>query len=320
MISLFGKKEDPPPSLLERLKQSVSKTRSEIAARVEGLFSGGQKLDPEQLRRLENALLAADLGPRTTRELLDAVRQTADREPLSDPAVFRKVLKAHLLAILNAVPPTPNGNAGVKPRVVFVVGVNGTGKTTTIGKLAHRLHQEGASVLLGAGDTFRAAAIEQLGVWAKRTGSEIVQQKPGSDPAAVVYDAVAAGRARNVDVVIMDTAGRLHNKSNLMAELEKMKRTAAKVIPGAPHEVLLVLDATTGQNGLVQAREFTTAAGVTGIVLTKLDGTARGGIVVSIVRELGLPVRYVGTGETAEDWCRSTRPHSSIPCSIERPR
>jgi fused signal recognition particle receptor len=301
MISLFGKKEDPPPSLLERLKQSVSKTRSEIAARVEGLFSGGQRLDPDQLRRLENALLAADLGPRTTRELLDAVRQTADREPLSDPAVFRKVLKAHLLAILNAVPPTPNGNAGVKPRVVFVVGVNGTGKTTTIGKLAHRLHQEGASVLLGAGDTFRAAAIEQLGVWAKRTGSEIVQQKPGSDPAAVVYDALAAGRARNVDVVIMDTAGRLHNKSNLMAELEKMKRTAAKVIPGAPHEVLLVLDATTGQNGLVQAREFTTAAGVTGIVLTKLDGTARGGIVVSIVRELGLPVRYVGTGETAED-------------------
>jgi fused signal recognition particle receptor len=189
----------------------------------------------------------------------------------------------------------------VLPRVIFVVGVNGTGKTTTIGKLAHRLRQEGASVLLGAGDTFRAAAIEQLGVWAKRTGAEIIQQKPGADPAAVVYDALSAGRSRNVDVVIMDTAGRLHTKSNLMAELEKMKRTAAKLIPGAPHEVLLVLDATTGQNGLVQAREFTSAAGVTGIVLTKLDGTAHGGIVVPIVRELGLPVVYVGTGETAED-------------------
>ena len=301
MFSLFGKKEEAAPSLLERLKQSVSKTRSEIAARVEGLFTGGQRLDPEQLKRLENALLASDLGPRTTRELLDAVRQTADHEPLSDPVVFRDALKTQLLSILNAVPSTPNGNADVRPHVIFVVGVNGTGKTTTIGKLAHRLHQEGASVLLGAGDTFRAAAIEQLAVWAKRTGSEIIQQKPGSDPAAVVYDAISAGRARNVDVVIMDTAGRLHTKSNLMTELEKMKRTAAKLIPGAPHEVLLVVDATTGQNGLVQAREFTSAAGVTGIVLTKLDGTARGGIVVSIVRELGLPVRYVGTGETAED-------------------
>ena len=196
----------------------------------------------------------------------------------------------------------PNGTAdGHRPHVIFVVGVNGTGKTTTIGKLAHRLHQEGASVLLGAGDTFRAAAIEQLGVWAKRTGSEIIQQKPGSDPAAVVYDALAAARARGSDVVIVDTAGRLQTKSNLMAELEKMKRTAAKVIPGAPHEVLLVLDATTGQNGLVQAREFTSVAGVTGIILTKLDGTARGGIVVPIMRELGLPVRFVGTGETADD-------------------
>ena len=301
MFSLFCKKEEAAPSLLERLKQSVSKTRSEIAARVEGLFTGGQRLDPEQLKRLENALLASDLGPRTTRELLDAVRQTADHEPLSDPVVFRDALKTQLLSILNAVPSTPNGNADVRPHVIFVVGVNGTGKTTTIGKLAHRLHQEGASVLLGAGDTFRAAAIEQLAVWAKRTGSEIIQQKPGSDPAAVVYDAISAGRARNVDVVIMDTAGRLHTKSNLMTELEKMKRTAAKLIPGAQHEVLLVVDATTGQNGLVQAREFTSAAGVTGIVLTKLDGTARGGIVVSIVRELGLPVRYVGTGETAED-------------------
>ena len=194
-----------------------------------------------------------------------------------------------------ARPPSP------RPHVIFVVGVNGTGKTTTIGKLAHRLRREGASVLLCAGDTFRAAAVEQLAVWAERTGAEVIKQKAGADPAAVVYDALTAARARGVDVVIVDTAGRLHTKSNLMAELDKMKRTAAKLVPGAPHDVLLVLDATTGQNGLSQAREFTAAAGVTGIVLTKLDGTARGGIVVAIVRELGLPVRFVGTGETADD-------------------
>jgi fused signal recognition particle receptor len=185
--------------------------------------------------------------------------------------------------------------------VLLIVGVNGTGKTTTIGKLAHRLRKQGASVMLCAGDTFRAAAIEQLAVWSQRTGAELIQQKPGADPAAVVFDALTAARARNTDVVILDTAGRLQTKSNLMAELEKIKRTAARLVQGAPHEVLLVLDATTGQNGLAQAREFTSVAGVTGIVLTKLDGTARGGIVVPIMRELGLPVRFVGTGESAED-------------------
>jgi fused signal recognition particle receptor len=182
-----------------------------------------------------------------------------------------------------------------------MVGVNGVGKTTTMGKLANRLRLEGHSVLLCAADTFRAAAIEQLEVWAGRAGVEIIKQKPGADPAAVVYDAVTAARSRGIETVIVDTAGRLHTKSNLMAELEKMKRTAAKVIPGAPHEILLVMDATTGQNGLVQAREFTSAVGVTGIVLTKLDGTAKGGIVVAITRELGLPVRYVGIGEKMED-------------------
>jgi fused signal recognition particle receptor len=182
-----------------------------------------------------------------------------------------------------------------------VVGVNGTGKTTSIGKLAHRLRQQGRSVVLAAGDTFRAAAIEQLGVWAARTGAEIIKTKSGGDPAAVVYDALSAARTRNSDVVLVDTAGRLHTKFNLMAELEKMKRTAAKIVPGAPHDVLLVMDATTGQNGFAQAREFLATAGVTGIILTKLDGTAKGGIVVAISRELGLPVRYVGTGETAED-------------------
>ena len=181
------------------------------------------------------------------------------------------------------------------------VGVNGTGKTTTIGKLANRLKQEGRSVLLCAADTFRAAAVEQLDVWAKRVGIEMIKQKPGADPAAVVYDALAAAQARATDVVIVDTAGRLHTKSNLMAELEKMKRTAAKLVPGAPHDILLVMDATTGQNGLAQAREFTGHVGVTGIVLTKLDGTAKGGIVVAIARELGLPIRFVGTGEKIDD-------------------
>jgi fused signal recognition particle receptor len=298
MITLFGPDE---PSFIDRLKKSVSKTRSEISSHIEGML-GGARLDEEQLRRLENALLAADLGVRTTRELLDAVRETSSREPLRDPAQLRNALKSRLLAVLNSVPASSNGAArSERPHVIFVVGVNGTGKTTTIGKLAHRLRREGASVMLCAGDTFRAAAIEQLGVWAERTGSELIKQKSGADPAAVVYDGLAAARARNLDVVIVDTAGRLHTKSNLMAELEKMKRTAAKLVPGAPHDVLLVLDATTGQNGLSQAREFTASAGVTGIVLTKLDGTARGGIVVSIMRELNLPVRFVGTGESADD-------------------
>jgi fused signal recognition particle receptor len=305
MITLFGN-NDPPPSLLERLKKSVGKTRSEIAARVEGIFAGDRRLDAEQLRRLENALLAADLGVRTTKEMLDAVRQTADLEPLNDAGQLRAALKKQLLGILSAVPAKSNGTSSgsspeVRPRVIFVVGVNGTGKTTTIGKLAHRLHEGGSTVMLCAGDTFRAAAVEQLAVWASRTGSQLIKQKAGADPAAVVFDGLTAARARGVDYVIVDTAGRLHTKSNLMQELEKMKRTAAKLVPGAPHDVLLVLDATTGQNGLAQAREFTTTAGVTGIVLTKLDGTARGGIVIPIVRELGLPVRFVGTGETAED-------------------
>jgi fused signal recognition particle receptor len=194
-----------------------------------------------------------------------------------------------------------NSTNGSGPRVIFIVGVNGAGKTTSIGKLANRLRQEGLSVVLCAADTFRAAAVEQLEIWAKRNGIDVIKQKSGADPAAVVYDAMAAAKARGADVVIVDTAGRLHTKSNLMAELDKMKRTAAKVIPGAPHDVLLVLDATTGQNGLAQAREFTSTVAVTGIILTKLDGTAKGGIVVAIARELGLPIRFVGTGEQIND-------------------
>jgi fused signal recognition particle receptor len=310
MFSIFGKSkpgEKPSGSLLDRLKESVSKTRSQIAEKVGSLFTGGRKIDPAVLAQLETALLAADIGVRTTREVLDALRKKVRENKLTDSAELKSELKAQILARMSAA---TNGNAAsavasaaadVPTRVIFMVGVNGVGKTTTMGKLANRLRTEGHTVLLCAADTFRAAAIEQLEIWAGRAGVEIVKQKSGADPAAVVFDAVSAAKSRGIESVIVDTAGRLHTKSNLMAELEKMKRTAAKVIPGAPHELLLVLDATTGQNGLVQAREFTSHVGITGIVLTKLDGTAKGGIVVAITRELGLPVRFVGVGEKMED-------------------
>jgi fused signal recognition particle receptor len=300
MITLFGK---PEPTLAERLKESVSKTKAALSQTVDAIFLGGAKIDPALLKQLETALLSADLGVRTTREILDAVREKVDRNALSDSAQLKREIKAHIARILDAssgTTPLVSAN-GHGPRVIFIVGVNGAGKTTSIGKLANRLRKEGLQVMLCAADTFRAAAVEQLEIWAQRNGVEVIKQKSGADPAAVVYDAVAAAKARNTDAVIVDTAGRLHTKSNLMAELEKMKRTAAKIIPGAPHDVLLVLDATTGQNGLAQAREFTSAVGVTGIILTKLDGTAKGGIVVPISRELNLPIRYVGTGEQIND-------------------
>ncbi len=306
MITLFGK---PEPTLAERLKASVSKTKAALSETVDTIFLGEKKVDPALLKQLETALISADLGVSTTREILDAVREKLDRNALSDASQLKGEIKSHIARILNAssgtkralpdaVAASPNGKG---PRVIFIVGVNGAGKTTSIGKLANRLRKEGLSVILCAADTFRAAAVEQLEIWAQRNGIEVIKQKSGADPAAVVYDAVAAAKARSSDAVIVDTAGRLHTKSNLMAELEKMKRTAAKVIPGAPHDILLVLDATTGQNGLAQAREFTSTVGVTGIILTKLDGTAKGGIVVAISRELALPIRFVGTGEQIND-------------------
>ena len=306
MISLFGKLE---PTLAERLKASVSKTKAALSETVDTILLGERRIDASILKDLETALLSADLGVKPTREILDAVREKMERNALSDAAQLKREIKSHIVRILNApskpdiasasgVAASPNGGG---TRVIFVVGVNGAGKTTSIGKLANRLRQEGRSVVLCAADTFRAAAIEQLEIWAQRNSVEVIKQKSGADPAAVVYDAVAAAKARSADVVIVDTAGRLHTKSNLMAELEKMKRTAAKVIPGAPHDILLVLDATTGQNGLAQAREFTSTVGITGIILTKLDGTAKGGIVVAISRELGLPIRFVGTGEQIND-------------------
>ncbi len=301
MISLFGKSGT---SLLDRLKQSVAKTRTEFSARVEQLLTGNRPVDPELLKELESALLSADIGVRTTKEVLAALRAQVNEHKISDADQLRQELKHQIVKILTAPGPPAaysDGASAPAPRVLFVVGVNGTGKTTTIGKLANRLKKEGATVVLCAADTFRAAAIEQLEVWARRSGVEIIKQKSGADPSAVIFDALSAAQARAADVVIVDTAGRLHTKSNLMAELDKMKRTAAKLVPGAPHDVLLVLDATTGQNGLNQAREFWSHAGVTGIVLTKLDGTAKGGIVVAIARELNLPIRFVGTGEQIDD-------------------
>jgi fused signal recognition particle receptor len=306
MISLFGKPEIfAEPSLLDRLKASVTKTKAALSETVDNIFLGEKQIDPAALKHLETALLSADLGVRTTREILDSVKEKMDRNALSDTSQLKREIKSHVARILQS----PNGtqkdlasaNGATGPRVIFIVGVNGAGKTTSIGKLANRLRQKNLNVVLCAADTFRAAAIEQLEIWAHRNGVEMIKQKAGSDPAAVVFDALAAAKARSADVVLVDTAGRLHTKSNLMAELEKMKRTAAKVIPGAPHDILLVMDATTGQNGLAQAREFTGAVGVTGIVLTKLDGTAKGGIVVAISRELGVPIRFVGTGEQISD-------------------
>lgn len=301
MSSVFDKSGS---SLLDRIKKSVTKTRNEFSARIEQLLTGNRPVDPELLASLERALLAADVGVATTKEVLASLRRQVTEQKLSGTEQLKKELKNQLVQILSSSVPAAPSKDGVKPgspRVIFVVGVNGTGKTTTIGKLAHRLKSEDHTVMLCAADTFRAAAIEQLEVWSRRASVKIIKQKAGADPAAIVFDGITAARTSAMDTVIVDTAGRLHTKSNLMAELEKMKRTAGKIVPGAPHEILLVMDATTGQNGLAQAREFTGHIGVTGIVLTKLDGTAKGGIVVAIARELGIPIRFIGTGEQMED-------------------
>lgn len=297
--TLFGSTEQKP-TFLERMKEAVTRTRENLAERIEEAVAFNKEIDGNTLDDLEATLISADLGTATTHQVLEKLREKADRKQIGNVDELKRLLKEELLAILNAaVRPVQAVNGS--PEVILVVGVNGTGKTTTIGKLAGVLRSQGKTVLLCAADTFRAAAIDQLEIWGERTGTEVVRTKPGGDPAAVLFDALQAAAARHTDYVIVDTAGRLHTKTNLMTELEKMRRTAQRIIPGAPHETLLVMDATTGQNGLQQARLFTQSAGVTGIVLTKLDGTAKGGVVVAISRELGLPVRYVGVGEKAGD-------------------
>jgi fused signal recognition particle receptor len=300
--TLFGSlDEEQKPSFLDRMKEAVTRTRENLSERIEQVVSFGKEIDRATLDDLEATLLAADLGTTTTHEVLEKLREKADRKQIGNVDELKRLLKEEILAILTPTDSQPVTRVDGTPEVILVVGVNGTGKTTTIGKLAQVLRSDGKTVLLCAADTFRAAAIEQLEVWGQRTGTEVIRTKAGGDPSAVLYDALQAASARHTDYVIVDTAGRLHTKTNLMAELEKMRRTAQRIIPGAPHETLLVMDATTGQNGLQQARQFTQSAGVTGIVLTKLDGTAKGGVVVAISRELGVPVRYVGVGEKIGD-------------------
>lgn len=301
--TLFGsldEEKNKKPGFLDRMKEAVSRTRENLSERIEEIVAFNKEIDASTLDDLEATLIAADLGTSTTHQILEALRERATHKQIGNVDELKRLLKEQISGILdgatNVPPRRVNG-----PEVVLIVGVNGTGKTTTIGKLANLLRGQGKTVLLCASDTFRAAAIEQLEVWGSRTGVEVIKTKPGGDPSAVLFDALSAAKARGTDYVIVDTAGRLHTKQNLMAELEKMRRTAQKVIPDAPHETLLVMDATTGQNGLQQARQFTQSAGITGIVLTKLDGTAKGGVVVAISRELRLPVRYVGVGEKAGD-------------------
>jgi len=301
--TLFG--PPPPPSVFERFKKAIASKGETLGAKLEEAIRGRKEVDQTLLDHLEATLLAGDLGVTTTQELLKAVKERAGKEEYKDDTAtaVRRILKEELIGILTrAGSGRPLATVEAPPLVIMIVGVNGVGKTTTIGKLAHQLKDgSGKEVLLCAADTFRAAANEQLEIWAARSGTEMIRQKPGADPSAVLFDALTAAKSRNVDYVIVDTAGRLHNKSNLMAELDKMRRTATRLVPGAPHEVLLILDATTGQNGVLQAREFLSAAGVTGIVLTKLDGTAKGGVAVAIARELNLPIRYAGIGEQKDD-------------------
>jgi fused signal recognition particle receptor len=298
--TLFGSTQQKP-GFFERMKEAVTRTRENLNERIEEITSFNKEIDRNTLDELEASLIAADLGTTTTNEVLSNLRDKADRRQIKDITELKRLLKSELLAILErAGLPAVKAVEG-EPEVILVVGVNGTGKTTTIGKLAQVFRSDGKTVLLAAADTFRAAAIEQLEIWGQRTGTEVIKTRPGGDPSAVLFDALQAAKARNTDYVIVDTAGRLHTKSSLMDELNKMRRTAQRFSPRAPHETLLIMDATTGQNGLQQARLFTESAGVTGIVLTKLDGTAKGGVAVAISRELGLPVRYVGVGEKATD-------------------
>jgi fused signal recognition particle receptor len=289
-----------------RFARAISATRESLSEKIDTVFQGRKVIDAALLDELEEALIAADIGVPTTLHILDTVRRGISRKEISDIEALKAAIKNELLSILQdsekkGVASEESMPDTITPYVIMVVGVNGVGKTTTIGKLAQRIKAEGNDVLICAADTFRAAASDQLAIWAERTGVPLIQQKHGTDPAAVLFDALKAAKARHSDVLIVDTAGRLHNKSNLMAELEKMKRVAGREVEGAPHETLLVLDAVTGQNGLEQARQFLKTANVTGIVLTKLDGTAKGGIAVAIAKELGLPIRYAGIGEKVDD-------------------
>jgi len=316
-FSLFGKRDKPDQQpeqsttsapepqesrlgLFDRMKQAVTRTRETLSDSISSVIALTREVDQASLDQLEPRLLAADIGSATTAIIMENLRQRALRHGIESGAQLKQLLKQELKQILDGVA-HPIQHPATAPEVILMVGVNGTGKTTTTGKLAALFRSQNKSVLLCAADTFRAAAIEQLEVWAQRSDVPIIKTKQGGDPSAALYDACTAAKARNTDILIADTAGRLHTKSDLMKELDKMRRTAEKLVPGAPHQTFLVMDATTGQNGLQQARLFTEAARVTGIVLTKLDGTAKGGIVLAIATELKLPVIYAGVGEKIED-------------------
>jgi fused signal recognition particle receptor len=298
---LFGKKQQQ-----ESLDQGLQKTREGFFAKVTKAIAGKSTVDEEVLDELENALVSADVGVETTVKIIDQIEKRVAKDKYLNTGELNRILKEEVESLLVAAPQdTSYVNyelpSGYKPHVILVVGVNGVGKTTTIGKLAHNFSMAGKSVLLGAADTFRAAAVDQLTIWSERTNVPIVKKEMGSDPASVAYDTVISGVSRNSDVILIDTAGRLHNKLHLMDELTKIKRVIQKVIPDAPHEVLLVLDGSTGQNALEQARHFTAATNVTALAITKLDGTAKGGVVLAIANQFNIPVKFIGVGEKATD-------------------
>ncbi len=302
---LFGRSSKDTPEkkvgLFARMKQALGATKNSLVARIEAVLSSKPAIDDELLEELEGILLGADLGVRATTRIMNEIRDQRKKGVVQTPVDVRASIRRQLLAILE-IRETPRDRAAEPAQEVWmIVGVNGTGKTTTVGKLAARLSGDGKKVLVCAADTFRPAAIEQLTVWIERSGAELIKSRQGSDPSAVLHDALSAAAARKSDIVLVDTAGRLHTRGNLMQELEKMRRVAGRLVPGAPHEVLLVMDATTGQNGLAQAREFMKATGVTGLIVTKLDGTAKGGVLVGVAQELAIPVRYIGVGESLED-------------------
>ena len=297
MVSTDGEKR----GFFGRLRDRLTKTRESFVANVRGLFAGRSAVDDELLEELEQILIQADIGVETTTSIIEDMRRLAREQRVSKPDDFVALLKEELVKTLDPGDHTLRWESPDGPHVTLVAGVNGSGKTTTTGKIAAKLKAEGKSVMLGAADTFRAAAVEQLTIWSERAGVPIIKHQDGADPAAVAFDAADAAVSRNIDCLLVDTAGRLHTKVNLMEELKKVQRVMAKRIPGAPHEVLLVLDATTGQNALQQAKVFTGALNVTGIVLTKLDGTAKGGIAVAIQKQLGIPIKLIGVGESIDD-------------------
>jgi fused signal recognition particle receptor len=306
MWTFFKKKETTEEEaknkgFFTRLREGLSKTRNGLAGRLDRIFRGRKEIDDDLLEQLEEVLFTSDLGVATTQELIESVQEGVARKELDQPEKLREALKAQICRFLD-IPDIPHTSpAAGEPYVIMVIGVNGVGKTTTIAKLGHQAREEGKTVMFVAADTFRAAAVEQLQVWGDRVGAEVIKQKQGSDPSAVVFDALSSALANKTDVVFIDTAGRLHTKTNLMDELGKIRRVAEKRMAGAPHEVWLVLDATTGQNAISQAEIFHKAQGLTGIVLTKLDGTAKGGIVVGICHQLKIPIKFIGIGEKMDD-------------------